>query len=237
MGFSQSCILFVVNVLFALTIVSAQPGTEYYKVLGIERDASASQIKRAFRKLSLKYHPDKNKGSEEATVMFQKISKAYEVISDPDKRAIYDVDGEKGLERHEKGENQPANPFDMFFGGGGGGKKRGQDAHVDVHVSLEDLYNGGTRSARIKRNVICPKCRGTGAKDGQTKKCRACNGQGVRLVQQQMGPGFTVQMQQTCDKCGGKGYVHKQKCPHCRGKKVLSYNCHAVSLVLTCCDL
>ena len=115
------------------------------------------------------------------------------------------------------------NPFDMFFGGGGqGGRRRGPDAAVEMDVTLEDLFNGGSRSARINRNVICPKCRGTGAKDGETAKCRSCNGRGVRMVQQQMAPGFVVQMQETCPDCGGKGHVAKHACPHCQGRKVVA---------------
>jgi len=113
-------------------------------------------------------------------------------------------------------------PFDMFFGGGGGGgRRKGPDAAVEMEVSLEELYNGGSRSARINRNVICPKCRGTGAKDGDVTKCRACNGRGVRMVQQQMAPGFVVQMQETCPECGGRGNIAKNACPHCSGRKVL----------------
>lgn len=93
-----------------------------------------------------------------------------QVLSDQEKRPIYDLDGVEGLERHEKGGNQAASPFDMFFGGGGGGgRRKGPDAQVEMEVTLEDLYNGGQRAARINRNIICPKCRGTGAKDGDVR--------------------------------------------------------------------
>jgi DnaJ-class molecular chaperone len=128
-----SCVIFL-----AVLVVGtfAQMFTEYYDILGLKSDCNEKQIKKAFRKLSLKYHPDKNQGDEEAKVMFQKISEAYEVISDPEKRGIYDVDGPKGLEKLAKGGNQPASPFDMFFGGGGGGKQKGQDAHVDIQVCV-----------------------------------------------------------------------------------------------------
>jgi DnaJ-related protein SCJ1 len=184
-----------------------------------------------------------------------------QVLSDDEKRSVYDLDGEEGLERHEKGGNAPASPFDMLFGMQGacrggrqtvsrprfrrrstwrpmrshvlcprnlptqylrypGGRRKGPDAHVEMEVTLEDLYNGATRAARISRNVICPKCRGTGAKDGETQKCRACNGRGVRMVQQQMAPGFVVQMQETCSECGGRGNIAKAACPHCNGRKV-----------------
>ena len=153
----------------------------------------------------------------------QEISRAYEVLSDPEKRQVYDLEGAEGLERLEKGGGQhAASPFDMFFGGGGGGgRRKGNDAQVEIEVTLEELYNGGQRQARISRNVICPKCRGTGAKDGEQSRCNACQGRGVRMVQQQMAPGFVVQMQETCSECGGKGQIYKTKCPHCQGKKVV----------------
>jgi DnaJ-class molecular chaperone len=107
----------------------------------------------------------------------------------------------------------------MFFGGGGGGgRRKGNDAQVEIEVTLEELYNGGQRQARISRNVICPKCRGTGAKDGEQTTCTKCGGRGVRMVQQQMAPGFVVQMQEQCDACGGKGKMFKSKCPHCHGE-------------------
>jgi DnaJ-class molecular chaperone len=102
-----------------------------------------------------------------------------QVLSDAEKRQIYDLDGVEGLERAEKGQNAPASPFDMFFGGGQQGRRKGQDASVEMEVSLEDLYNGGSRAARISRNIICPKCRGTGAKDGAVST--TCRRNGVAL--------------------------------------------------------
>ncbi len=126
------------------------------------------------------------------------------------------------LEKHGQGGGGPMNPFDMFFGGGQQGRRRGPDAAVEMEVSLEELFVGGSRSARINRNVICPKCRGTGAKNGETHKCKSCQGRGVRMVQQQMAPGFVVQMQETCPDCGGKGNVAKHACPHCSGRKVVA---------------
>jgi DnaJ-related protein SCJ1 len=151
-------------------------------------------------------------------------ARVVQVLSDDEKRQIYDLEGLEGLERHEKGAaggGGPMSPFDMFFGGGGGGRRKGPDASVEMEVSLEDLYNGAQRAARISRNVICPKCRGTGAKDGETQKCKACGGRGVRMVQQQMAPGFVVQMQEQCGECGGRGTIAKAACPHCGGRKVL----------------
>lgn len=191
---------------------------------------------------------DKNPNNPEAQRKFEEIARAYEVscisflilqfvwinthllkllrrcqvVSDTEKRQIYDLEGLEGLEAHEKGGQRGAsvNPFDMFFGGGGG-RRRGPDAHVEIEVTLEELYNGGTREARITRNVICPKCRGTGAKDGQTVTCKACKGRGVRMVQQQMAPGFVVQMQEQCPECEGKGKISKSKCEACGGRRVV----------------
>ena len=179
----------------------------------------------AYRKLSLKYHPDKNPGDQTAQQKFQKVSRAYEVLSDLEKKQVYDLEGLEGLEGLEKGGGNkgPMSPFDMFFGGGQqGGRRKGPDAQVEVEVTLEDLYNGGERQARIGRNVICPKCKGSGAKDGQTSKCGSCGGRGVRMVNQQMAPGFVVQMQESCPECNGKGTVFKTKCPHCHGKRVVA---------------
>ena len=157
-----------------------------------------------------------------------------QVLSDDEKRAVYDLDGEEGLERHEKGENAPMDPFAQMFGGGGRGRQRGPDAQVDMEVTLEDLFNGAQRQARISRNVICPKCRGTGAKDGETIKCKACGGRGVRLVQRQMAPGFVVQMQEACGECGGRGNIPKAPCPHCSGKKVGGGLCSAAAAWGSC---
>ncbi|RLN48753.1 hypothetical protein BBJ29_006307 [Phytophthora kernoviae] len=193
---------------------------DFYETLGITMEASEAQIKKAYRKLSLKYHPDKNKGNEEAESRFHEISRAYEVLSDSQKRQVYDLEGFAGLERDEQSAGRPASPFDAFFGGGGG-KQRGPDAAVDVPVTLEELYNGAQKQAQFARNVICRKCRGTGAKGGKTTTCKKCGGTGHVLVEQKMGPGFTVQMQQPCPKCGGRGKTFKEACPFCHGHKVV----------------
>ncbi|RHY98707.1 hypothetical protein DYB37_003633 [Aphanomyces astaci] len=128
-------------------------------------DASEGDIKKAYRKLSLQYHPDKNKGNSDAEAKFQSISRAYEILTNPELKDIYDFEGEEGLQRHQNQGNRPSSPFDQFFGGGGG-RQRGPDAAVEVQVTLEELYNGGEKSVTFKRNVICRKCKGTGAKDG-----------------------------------------------------------------------
>ncbi|TYZ64947.1 hypothetical protein PybrP1_013226 [[Pythium] brassicae (nom. inval.)] len=194
---------------------------DFYDVLGITMEATDAEIKKAYRKLSLKYHPDKNAGDAEAATQFHQVTRAYEVLSDAQKRQVYDLEGIEGLEQEEKGGggHHHASPFDAFFGGGG--KPKGPDVAVDVTVTLEELYNGAQKQVQLSRNGICRKCRGTGAKDGKTTTCKTCGGQGVVLVTQRMGPGFNVQMQQQCPKCGGRGKVFKTQCPHCHGHKVV----------------
>jgi len=200
--------LIKILVLFAF-LAHAVIGIDYYKVLEINRDATTQDINRAFRKLSLKYHPDKNPGDQEAAQRFLDINKAHEILSDPEKRRIYDLQGEEGLERKLRGE-------DDRWGG-----RRGPNAHADISVTLEDLYRGATRDMSMQRNVICTSCRGTGAKDGQTKICQYCNGQGVRLERVSVGPGFSMQMQTTCQYCGGRGRTFAASCTKCKGRKVV----------------
>jgi DnaJ-class molecular chaperone len=204
--------------LLALVALVFGEEVKYYKVLGVERDASAGEIKKAFRKLSLQYHPDKNPGDEEARMKFVEISEAYDVLSDPEKRQLYDLGGEESL---KKG-NQPSSPFDMFFGGGQqGGRRKGQNFKMEFAVTLEELYNGAEKEFKINRKVLCNKCRGTGAKGGETTKCKKCKGSGVVMQLQQLGPGFNVQMQAACDACGGKGQTYKVACPVCKGEKLV----------------
>jgi DnaJ-class molecular chaperone len=186
-------------------------------VLGLKRDCTERDIKKAFRKASLKWHPDKNK-SPEAKLRFEEINAANNVLGDPDKRQSYDVHGHDGPPKRAN------SVFDMFGGGGGrtkNGIRKGQDFSMAMPVTLDELYNGAAKSVSIKRKVLCTKCRGTGAKGGATKKCSSCRGKGVVTKLQQLGPGFNVQMQQTCDKCGGKGKTAKHKCPHCSGERLV----------------
>jgi DnaJ-class molecular chaperone len=186
---------------------------DYYQTLDLRRDCTEDEIKRAFRKLSIKFHPDKNPGDEEAAQKFIEVNKAHEILTDPEKRQIYDLQGDEGLDRHEKGQNNPW--------GQQGGVNKGPNAYAEISVSLEELYNGAEKDMTIQRNILCPQCRGTGAKDGKTKQCPSCQGRGVRMQNVQVGFGFNMQMQVTCDKCGGRGHVHVTNCPHCSGKRVV----------------
>jgi DnaJ-related protein SCJ1 len=191
----------------AFTISSVSSNEDFYKILGIDRSASEKEMKSSYRKLSAKYHPDRNPGDKSAQEMFIKITKAYETLSDPEKRKIYDIYGEEGLNKESQvSENR---------------KPRGQNAHVEMEVTLEELYNGTTKSFSIQKNVVCKECHGTGGKLGHTKTCPKCNGRGSVVEQMNTGMGFTFQVQNTCNKCGGKGIIFKESCPFCQGRRVI----------------
>jgi DnaJ-class molecular chaperone len=161
-------------------------------VLGVSRDANEKEIKKAFRKLSVTHHPDKGGNKE----LFQQIQRAYEVLSDEELRLVYDHAGLQGLEDHEKNANAPASPFDAFFGGGQRNTNRGPEARVDMQVSLEDMYNGNDVSMNIKRRVVCRNCKGRHKwREPQCADCGDCPPE-VKMVQQQVAPGFVVQQQQ-----------------------------------------
>eukprot|EP01100_Stratorugosa_tubuloviscum_P009217 TRINITY_DN3849_c0_g1_i1.p1 TRINITY_DN3849_c0_g1~~TRINITY_DN3849_c0_g1_i1.p1 ORF type:complete len:372 (-),score=134.38 TRINITY_DN3849_c0_g1_i1:124-1239(-) len=199
---------------------------DYYQILGVPRDASQRQIKKAYRDLSLKYHPDKNPGNKEASDKFIEIAGAYEVLSDSEKRRVYDQHGEDGL---KQGGQRHKSPFDVFFENAGwnfgsnsnsGQMKKGEDITIPLDLTLEDIYNGKTFKLLHRKQMLCHKCRGTGADDANdVEVCPVCKGKGIQVVTQQLGPGFVQQFQTTCQKCGGKGKTIKSTCKHCKGKK------------------
>ncbi|KAI8853237.1 hypothetical protein BC829DRAFT_383160 [Chytridium lagenaria] len=168
-------------------------GKDYYKILGVGKSASKREIKKAYKELSKKYHPDKNQGDKTAEGKFVELAQAYEVLSDDEKRRIYDQYGEEGLQ----GNNQKFhNPFDIF-------QQCGPEIKMDLYVTLEELFNGESIEVDMNKQVICPICRGSGAKNADdVKKCTQCNGSGARIVRQMLGPGIYQQMQTTCDVCG-----------------------------------
>ena len=147
------------------TFVSRDEGaalddTDFYEALGLDEEASEKDIKKAYRRLSVQYHPDKNPGNETAKNLFNVVRTANEILGDPDKRVLYDTGGMDSVKEMAKEEQQGGqqDPFAMMFGGGGGQRKnskKGQDAHVELGVSLEDLYNGGEVAASINRRVVC----------------------------------------------------------------------------------
>ncbi|KII89961.1 hypothetical protein PLICRDRAFT_40143 [Plicaturopsis crispa FD-325 SS-3] len=214
----------VVLVLFALVVRAA----DLYKVLDVHRSASEQDIRKAYKKLSKKYHPDKNKepGAEDR---FVEVAHAYEVLSDPEKRQIYDRHGDAGLKAHEGG--QHANPFDMFsniFGGHQGHQvRRGPTSVTEFEVDLADIYKGHSIDFMIRKRILCDHCRGSGAaSDSDIHTCSGCGGSGVKMVRQQIFPGMFAQSQSTCDECGGRGKKIVKKCPHCSGNKVVDHSAH-----------
>ncbi|OQR92736.1 hypothetical protein ACHHYP_03304, partial [Achlya hypogyna] len=148
--------------------------SKFYETLGVSKDASAADIKKAFRKLALKNHPDKGGDPE----LFKNITVAYEVLSDPEKRELYDKYGEEGLQQGG-GPSAGADIFSQMFGGGmrqQRGPPRGEDLTHPLKVSLEDLYNGKTVKLAVNRDVVCGGCSGKGGPEGAEKVCDTCNG-------------------------------------------------------------
>lgn len=191
-------------------------------------DFSALQIRKAYRKLAKQYHPDRNPGKE-AEKRFQEIAEAYEVLSDDDKRQIYDQHGKEGLKQQDGGGGGGGfggSMFDQFFGGGRGRgrqqQKKGPTLVLDLPVTLRELYVGTKIEVELSKQVMCDSCRGSGARSAEDlKTCKACKGEGIRIVHHQLGPGFVQQSQETCHKCGGKGKIIKAKCLTCKGAKVI----------------
>lgn len=202
--------------------------TAFYDILEVPPTATDSELKKAYRKLALKYHPDKN---PDAGDKFKQISMAYEVLSDPKKRELYDRGGEEAIKGGGAGGmdfHSPMDIFDLFFGGGrgGGGRrgpKKGKDVIHQLKVSLEDMYNGATRKLALQKNVICSKCEGRGGKEGSVQKCGNCRGTGMQVRVQQIGPGMVQQIQSVCSECRGEGEVidPKHRCKTCNGKKIV----------------
>jgi len=206
--------------------------TGYYDILEVKPSCTADELKKAYRKLALKFHPDKNPNEGEK---FKLISQAYEVLSDPQKRRVYDEGGEeaiKGSGSGSSGFSSPMDIFDMFFGGGFGGRGGGQASRVrraknvvhQLNLTLEDLYNGTTRKLAVHKNVICEKCTGSGSKSGKApEKCTTCKGNGVIFRVQQLGPGMIQHMQTMCTDCHGQGerVSPNDRCKNCQGKKIV----------------
>lgn len=207
--------------------------TELYDTLGVDPSVNQSQLKKAYRKLALKYHPDKNPG-EDAEQKFKEMSAAYEVLSDEEKREKYDRGGMEGLK--ETPGFDPSDIFGSFFGGGGpfggGGRRRasqqqgprkGRDVVHELRIALSDLYTGVVKKLAISRKKNCDVCSGTGAKKDYTpNNCSTCDGSGVELRTMQIGPGMIQQVQAQCSHCEGEGKFvpAKNRCGTCQGKKV-----------------
>jgi molecular chaperone DnaJ len=199
---------------------------DYYEVLGVGKQAGDDELKKAYRKLAMKYHPDRNPGDKAAEERFKEISEAYEVLTDAQKRAVYDQYGHEGLQRGGAGAGGfGAGGFadvfgDVFadiFGGGGGrgrsGPRRGSDLRYMMELTLEQAVFGSTESIRIPSWETCEPCNGNGTADGKKpSSCPTCKGAGQVRVQQ----GFFV-LQQTCPTCRGRGAAVTDPCKSCRG--------------------
>ncbi len=201
---------------------------DYYEVLGVAKDASAADIKKAFRRLAMKYHPDRNPGDEEAEAKFKEARAAYDVLSDDQKRAAYDRYGHAGVDGSAGGFGGGAgtsNFSDIFedifgdiFGGGGGGRGqrayRGSDLQYNLDLTLEEAVFGTEVKIRIPTTVSCEACDGSGAEPGTSPEtCPTCNGVGQVRIQQ----GF-FSVQQTCPRCEGSGKIVSSPCKSCHGK-------------------
>ena len=217
---------------------------DYYEVLGVSKGASADELKKAYRKLAIKYHPDKNPGDKEAEEKFKELAEAYDVLSDPDKRQRYDQFGHAGV--GSSAASGGAGGFgggmsmedifsrfgDLFggggfdfggfggFGGGGGGRQtlRGSDLRARVRLTLEDIEKGVEKKLKIKKNVACSHCNGEGTSDSNGKQtCGTCHGTGAVVTAQRSLFGM-VQTQSVCPTCEGTGEVITKPCSHCKGQ-------------------
>jgi molecular chaperone DnaJ len=212
---------------------------EYYTLLGVAKSASADELKKAYRKKAMEFHPDRNPGNKEAEEKFKKVSRAYEILSDDGKRKLYDQHGEAAFDPN-KGAGagrgpagggfrgtDPRDIFEQMFGGGGGGgfggfgggasegqDDAGEDLRVDLKITLEEAAEGVERKIPYRKHVACTKCAGSGAEPGSKKsRCPTCAGQG-QVVRSN---GF-FQMRQTCPSCGGQGERIDKPCKPCSGE-------------------
>ncbi len=214
---------------------------DYYEVLGVAKNANADEIKKAYRKAAIKYHPDKNPGDKEAEEKFKEAAEAYDVLSNPDKRARYDQFGHAGMSGAAGGGaggfgggfggfsmedifSQFGDIFGGHFGGGfrssGGGRtvNRGSDIRVKVRLTLQEIAEGVTKKLKINKTVACDRCGGTGAKDSSSYgTCTTCNGTGYVMTVQNTFFG-RMQSQSVCPTCGGEGKIITAKCEKCGGE-------------------
>jgi molecular chaperone DnaJ len=207
---------------------------DYYEVLGVDRNIGEEDLKRAYRKMAVKYHPDKNPGDHEAEEKFKELGEAYEALSDPNKRAAYDRYGHAAFQ-NGMGGGGFHDPFDLFkevfsggggggvfeqfFGGGGGGvdssgRQRGSDLRYDLQITLEEAAKGCEKEIEIRKLDACEPCSGSGAQKGsKAVTCPTCRGRGQVVASR----GF-FQVAQTCPACHGSGRIIEKPCPSCQGE-------------------
>ena len=217
----------------------AENKRDYYEVLGVQKSASADEIKKAYRKAAMKYHPDRNPGDKEAEAKFKEVGEAYEVLSDDSKRQRYDQFGFAGVDpNYGGGGNGPygagfsgfgdfgdlGDIFGEFFGGGRSSRgrqqnapRRGENIMSHLELTFEEAAFGCEKEVATQRIENCASCNGTGSADGVTETCPQCGGRGqVRSVQNFMG--MQMQSTTTCPQCSGRGKIIKNPCTTCKGK-------------------
>ena len=215
---------------------------DYYEVLGVDKNATPEELKKAYRKLALQYHPDRNPGDKEAEEKFKEAAEAYDVLSNPDKKARYDQFGMAGMEGAygQGGMNMNdifSNLGDLFgdlfgggfrtgftgFGGGGGAARRvlrGTNLRIKVKLTLEEIERGCEKKIKVSKYVPCKTCNGSGARDGKTETCPHCHGTGVVVETKRTMLGM-MQTQSACPQCGGEGRIVKDKCHDCHGDGIV----------------
>lgn len=217
---------------------------DYYKILGVERSATADEIKRAYKKVAIKYHPDRNPGDKEAEEKFKQAAEAYDVLRDPDKRARYDQFGAAGVNGAGgfggfSADSMDINDIfrhfsDIFsgsgfggfggFGGGGGAShavRKGDDMRMKVKLTLAEIATGVTKRFKLRKQVHCPECGGSGCEKGHAPEtCKTCHGRGFVLRTQRSMFGM-MQTQAPCPTCHGEGTIIKHACSHCHGNGVV----------------
>jgi molecular chaperone DnaJ len=224
---------------------------DFYEILGVAKNAGEDEIKKAYRKLAIKYHPDKNPDDKSAEEKFKEAAEAYEVLSSPEKRQRYDQYGHAGVGGASSnggggyggGGMNMDDIFSQFgdifgggfggggFGGGGGGRRvnRGSNLRIKVKLNLHEIAHGVEKKLKVTKHVACPTCKGSGAKNGNYETCKICNGTGVQTRVQQTILG-AMKTQTTCSNCHGEGKIIKDKCNTChgdgivRGEEVISVN-------------
>ena len=215
---------------------------DYYEVLGVNKDATPEELKKAYRKLALQYHPDRNPNNKEAEEKFKEAAEAYEVLSNPDKRARYDRYGHAGMNGFGGTGGQGMSMDDIFsqfgdlfadfglgsffsggFGGGsrsGSAVQRGSNIRVKVKLNLQEIEKGVKKKIKVNKYVPCTHCHGSGSENGQTEVCPTCHGQGQ--VMQTVNSFFgRMQTATACPNCGGTGKIIKNKCTHCNGEGIV----------------
>lgn len=218
---------------------------DYYEVLGVQKNATDDEIKKAYRKLAVKYHPDRNPGDKEAEEKFKEVAEAYDVLRDPQKRQRYDQFGPEGVNGaggfgggYTNAEDIFKDIFGSFHGFGGGGFEdifggfgggsgrqqkqvfRGNDLRRRVELDLSEIVHGTTKKFKIKKDVQCTHCHGSGSEDGMVESCSQCNGTGY-IISRRQGIFGMMQSQSVCPNCQGTGEIVKNKCHSCKGNGVV----------------